>query len=113
MVEEVEMVYKLKENNEETIRIFGYFFVINNKDKCKIIYKDKEYELTEYFNNIDNNYNNKDLIRFKLTGINHITDMRDMFKYCYSLISLPDISKWNTKNVYSINGMFSDCYSLI
>ena len=44
MVEEIEMVYKLKENNEEKIRIFGYFFVAINRDKFKIIYKDKEYD---------------------------------------------------------------------
>ena len=44
MVEEIEMFYKLKENNEEKVRIFGYFFVVNNRDKLKIIYKDKEYD---------------------------------------------------------------------
>ena len=44
MVEEIEMDYKLKENKEEKVRIFGYFFVVNNRDKFKIIYKDKEYD---------------------------------------------------------------------
>ena len=44
MVEKIEMVYKLKENNEENVRIFGYFFVANNRNKFKIIYKDKEYD---------------------------------------------------------------------
>ena len=49
-----------EENNEiiieyytkwaEKIKIFGCDFVRNNKNICKIIYKYKEYELTEYFN---------------------------------------------------------------
>ena len=43
MVEEIGMVCELKENNEEKDNIFGYFFVVNNRDKYKIIYKDKEY----------------------------------------------------------------------
>ena len=34
---------------ERKIKILGYEFVEKNKDKCKIIYNEKEYELTEYF----------------------------------------------------------------
>ena len=36
-----------------------------------------------------------------------------MFNGCNSLISLPDISNWNTKNVTNMSYMFSDCSSLI
>ena len=36
-----------------------------------------------------------------------------MFFRCKSLISLPDISKWNTKNVKSVVYMFANCVSLI
>ena len=39
--------------------------------------------------------------------------MRIMFSGCNSLISLPDISKWNTDNVTDMSGMFSGCYSFI
>ena len=39
--------------------------------------------------------------------------MNDMFLKCYSLKSLPDISKWNTSNVRNMRGMFVDCNSLI
>ena len=39
--------------------------------------------------------------------------MRGMFSYCRSLISLPDISKWNTSYVNDISGMFKKCNSLI
>ena len=35
-----------------------------------------------------------------------------MFRYCDSLKSLPDISKWDTSNVNNMNGMFHGCKSL-
>ena len=36
-----------------------------------------------------------------------------MFYGCSSLISLPDLSKFDTKNVTNMNSMFSKCSSLI
>ena len=36
-----------------------------------------------------------------------------MFYECESLISLPDISKWNTSNVNKMEGIFRRCKSLI
>jgi len=95
------------------LKIFGKTFVENNKDKCKIIYKEKEYELEEYFNNIDDNYNYKDLLIIKLNGIKNITNISFMFHECKSLISIPDISEWNTSNVTNMNHMFWKCSSLI
>ena len=38
--------------------------------------------------------------------------MSSMFYDCSSLISLPDISKWDTKNVTSMSFMFYGCQSL-
>ena len=35
-----------------------------------------------------------------------------MFDGCYALISLPDISKWNTNNVTNMSYMFYGCSSL-
>ena len=43
----------------------------------------------------------------------NVTNMRDMFNRCSSLISLPDISKWNTDNVKNMSQMFDHCSSLI
>ena len=43
-----------KIKDEEKIKIFGNNFVKKYKDKCKIIYKKKEYDLIEYFNNNNN-----------------------------------------------------------
>ena len=39
--------------------------------------------------------------------------MREMFKDCSSLISLPDISKWDTNIVINMKKMFAGCSSLI
>ena len=32
-----------------------------------------------------------------------------MFKGCKSLLSIPDISKWDTKNVYYMSSIFYEC----
>ena len=38
--------------------------------------------------------------------------MSYLFYCCKSLISLPDISNWNTNNVKYMSGMFDECKSL-
>ena len=38
--------------------------------------------------------------------------MNSMFSGCSSLISLPDISKWNTNNVTNMYRLFYRCSSL-
>ena len=74
-----------------------------------MIIDNKEYELTTKYNNKKSN-NNK--LKIKLKGINNITNMSYMFSECSSLISLPDISKWNTINVKDMSNMFENCSSL-
>ena len=39
--------------------------------------------------------------------------MRYMFYFCSSLISLPNISEWNTSKVSNMSSMFSECNSLL
>ena len=39
--------------------------------------------------------------------------MSKMFNGCNSLISLPDLSKWNTSNVNYMSEMFIGCVNLI
>ena len=109
---EILIKYKPKKDNEEKVRIFGKNFVNNNIHKCKIIYKEEEYELKEYLKDIDIFYDNKEEFEIKLKGINNITNMSFMFYECNSLSSLPDISKWNTSNVNNMSYMFSECKSL-
>ena len=36
-----------------------------------------------------------------------------MFEKCNSLISFPDISKWDISNVNNMNSIFNECISLI
>ena len=135
-------IYQPDEKNDKRVKILGRYFIKKNKDKAKILYKNKICELKEYFEDIDDNYNHKDLIKFKIIFIHNIIDMSHMFYDCYtlislsdnneisnikiyitnshcmfrgcnSLLSLPDISKWNTSNVNDMSGMFYECNSLI
>ena len=46
-------------------------------------------------------------------NISNVTDMNHIFCGCKSLISLPDISKWNISYVKNMNNMFYECESLI
>jgi len=40
---------------------------------------------------------------------NKITGLYWIFRNCLSLSFLPDISKWNTKNITTLEGMFEEC----
>ena len=104
------LLIKYKKNkNDNNIKIFGNYFVNINKDKCKIIYKNKEYPLVENFSV----NNNDDILEIKLTNINNISIASWLFDGCSSLVSLPDIFKWNTINVTQMVWMFNGCSSLI
>ena len=134
---EIIITYKI---NEYKLRLFNITFVKNNKDKCHIIYDNKEYELVEMFDDLKIAIN-KDIKTFQiiLRGISNITDMSNMFGDCINLISvsnlekldikkinnlqylfyrceslksIPDISKWDISNVKDISGMFYGCNSL-
>ena len=39
--------------------------------------------------------------------------MSFIFYGCSSLISLPDISKWDTENVTDMSDMLSECHNLL
>ena len=110
---EIEIVYKYTDETgrqnpvfqlvfgKDLMRIFGEKFVLNNKDKCKIIYKNKDYDLTDYFDIIDKNYDNKDEYILKLIIPNDIKDISYMFANCISLRSFRNISI--KKELYTIN----------
>ena len=105
---EINIIYDI--NGEKEIKIFGVIFVQNNKNICKMIIDDKDYELTNIYK-IQRNNNNK--LKIKLKGINNITNLSCMFYGCTSLSSLPDISKWNTNKVTNMSYMFAECSSLL
>mgnify|MGYP002623697429 CR=1 FL=1 len=86
-------------------------FINNNKNKCKIIYEEKEYEMKENWN-IDDKPKN-DILEIKLKRINNITDMSYMFNGCSNLSNLPDISKWNTNSVTNMSNIFNGCSNLL
>ena len=106
-ISEITIIYDVKEEN--SIRIFGSGFVENNRNICKMIIDNKEYEITEEYK-IKNNNNSK--LKIILKGIDNITNMRGIFFECSSLSSLPDISKWNINNVTDMSYMFYKCSSL-
>ena len=114
----IEIHYKLRQDDddceqmEERVKLFGQQFIQNNKDKCKIIYKDKEYELVEYLDEIEDEYMNVDLAIIKLKIISEINDISFMFNECNSLISLPDITNLNCFNITNMCGMFSRCETI-
>ena len=63
-----------KPENEETIRLFNPYFVLSNKNKCKIIFQNKLYPL-EY------EYDASDIkrkkLKIKLICFNNISDIND------------------------------------
>ena len=100
-----ELEYKVI--NEGKIKLFDYFFVDKNKDKCKIIYNGKEYELSEYFE-VDKHYNYNDSIIIQLRINNNITDISEMFWNCEELLSIKDIPNINYYHISNLNKSFSD-----
>ena len=106
---EIKIVYKIKDNK---IKLFDSDFVLNNKNNCKIIFNDKEYELQEKFS-IDNIENKDGKLEIILNGIKNVTNMSSMFCECDSLLELPDISNWNTSIVTNMSKLFKNCNSLL
>ena len=110
---EITLIYNIKADKgeqEQEIKIFASEFIKNNKDKCKIIFNNKEMELKGILK-INNCDINNDQLKIILKGINKITDASHMFDWITSLISLPDIDKWDTSNVVNMDGMFHWCIS--
>ena len=91
-----------KEYSGDVIRILGKYFIKYNTNKCKLIYKNKKFELKEYFKEIDNK--DKNIIKLKLYGINNISDMSRMFCGCYHLSSFSEYP--NQQNISDLNSIF-------
>ena len=54
-----------------------------------------------------------DISKWDFSNVEKIGDFHGLFQGCSSLISLPDISKWNTSKIKSMDLVFCDCTSLI
>ena len=128
------------EINNNIIEIFSREFVENNKNKCRIIYNENEYELKNKLN-IENDKKNKVLqitlkivtnitnmekmfysysheiplisVDFSNFDSSNVTHMNSMFEGCSLLTSLQGISNFDTSNVINMNSMFYDCSSLV
>ena len=105
------IIYKIKPNDTR-IKLFGKKFVENNKKKCKILINNNLQEIIEDFP-IDETIKQKDKLEIKLFETNPINKMSGIFTNCKSLISLPDISEWDFKNVTDMSTMFSYCENIV
>ena len=109
---EINIIYDInnKSNfieNEDAINIFGQKFVENNKNVCKMIIENKEYNITKkfYFKNFSNN-----ILNIKLKGIDNITNMSYMFSDCNMLFEIEGLSSINTIKVNNMECMFRNAY---
>ena len=103
-ISEINIIYDI--NGKDSINIFGADFMENNKNICKMVIDNKEYELEQKYN-IKGNNDTK--LKIRLKGINNVTNMSWIFSECSTLSSLPDISKWNTYNVTNMSAIFDRC----
>ena len=108
------IVYKLNREmiikEAKTIKIFGTKFVDNNIDTCKIVHKNKLYDLTFYFD-ISKFVN--DTLEITLFGFQNNINVRYLFENCTFLSSLPDLLKINFSSIYDLGYLFCDCRNII
>ena len=102
---------RYKNSNLNLIRIFGNNFVQNNKDNCKIVVEDKEYNLCGKMN-INKMKKMCNEYEIKLKIINDLTDLSYMFHQCNSLSPSSEINKINISNATNISYLFSECQYL-
>ena len=109
-INEISIKYKIDKNDKfnEEVQIFGFEFVFNNAKKCHINYN-KKYDLSKNFNIKDIKENTFEI---KLVNISNITNMSYMFSECTSLLSVSDLSKWDTSNITDMSYVFYGCSSL-
>ena len=102
---EMTIVYNIDENQDQLL-IFDRTFVKNNKNKCYILIEGERRELC-YDLNLSQKQKENKTITIKLIETETITNMSYMFGS--SMISLPDISEWDTEKVIDLNSIFYDC----
>ena len=79
------IIFYSMEQVEDNIKIFGKTFVKNNKNKCKIIFNNKKYKLTEEFFIGDLDI---DVFYIILTDLQNISDFSYMFYGCNNLLKI-------------------------
>ena len=88
----------------------GYQYTVNETESDGV-YTVELYSGTDFtICSFKNKYNLLTVEYLKVTD--KVTDMSYMFRYCNSLTSIGDISKWNTSNVTNMSHMFEYCSEL-
>ena len=100
-------------SNISEIKSFHSYDSTKSDTKYIITYLKPCFEYFKFFKGIF--YNCSSLISLpdiSNWNTNNVIDMSYIFYNCSSLISLPDISKWNTNNVIDMSYIFYNCSSL-
>ena len=106
----IKLEYKY-DNKEKNIYFLGMNFIKSNKNKCYIIFNNKQYKLTNNIKELKD-IKKKSIIQIKLRILENIIDLAYMFFYCSSLIYLKNISNINTNKVNNMSNLFYGCSSL-
>ena len=107
---EINLIYKVDTKKKE-VRLFNNDFIEKNKNYCSMIINGIEEDLKEFKAFPADKIIDK--FQIKLKGIVNISNISSMFRWCKSLISIPDIAKWDTSNITNMNSMFYKCESLL
>ena len=108
---EIEIKYKI-DYSLDTIKLFGETFKNNNIENCYLIIDNKEVPLCEDFCYDKNKKEDFLIVKLIEKEKKVIFDISNMFDNCSSLITLSNISKWNTNDINNMSHMFSCCVSL-
>ena len=95
--------YKVKKNQKEKLRLFSSYFIKKNKLMCKIIFKNRIYEIKEFLDDIYLNYKDEGFAAIKLIILNNIVDIRKMFEGCISLVSITELTNNNKLKIINVN----------
>ena len=89
-------------NNCSSLLTFELFNDIYEKEDTSLANKNNKYIGSEEEKKVYDDYK----------WSTKISSMNEMFSNCSSLISLPDISKWDTSEVKNMSKIFSNCIKL-
>jgi surface protein len=105
------IIYYNIDEDDDKIRLFCGDFVKNNENNCYLLIDKKKHELCNYLI-LNEAQKRGNILEIKLIEYKPIINMGFMFFQCPSLVSLPDINNWDTKNITKMNSMFNGCISL-
>ena len=86
---------------EGKTRIFSSSFIEQNRDKCKMIHNNKEHNLIEYYEDINNDYRYYDSVKIQIIFNNNITDIGKMCYDCKTLLSVRDVSDLDDSFIFN------------